>query len=188
MSEPDPRDAAPTRFAGFVRIADHLSAVSSWLAGAALVLLALNIFSDVVGRAFFKAPLQGTLEMTANWWMPTLTLLAFGITEVRQEHIKVTILLDALPLRMRQIVEGSFGILTVGLLIVLTYYTLQDALESAAYGQTTAGFPPIAIWPFKFVAVAGVAILAVQAAASAFRSFAGLLPAPDATDTDVDVV
>lgn len=188
MSELDHRDGAPARFAGFLRLADRLSTISSWLAGVALVLLAVNVFADVVGRAFFKTPFQGTLEMTANWWMPTLTLLAFGITEARQEHIKVTILLDALPLRMRQIVEGSFGILAVGLLIALTYYTLQDALESAAYGQTTAGFPPIAIWPFKLVAVAGIAILALQAAASALRSFAGLLPAPDAIDRDADVV
>ena len=170
-----------------LRIVDRLGDVFAYGAAAALVLLALNIFVDVLGRAFFNTPLTGTLEMTAYWWMPMLTLLAFAFTERKQEHIKVTILLDALPLRMRQIVEGSFGILATVLLVALTYFTLIDALESAEIRQTTASAPPVHIWPFKFVAVIGVALLSLQVAATTIRYFAGLLPQTNEFDTEADL-
>lgn len=168
-------------------IVDGASIVFSWGAGLALVLLAGSVCIDVIGRAFFSSPLTGTLEMTANWWMPMLTLLAFGVTELRQEHIKVTILLDALSLGTRRIVEGLFGIVATALLLALAWYSLKEALDSAAFGETTASTPPVAIWPFKFVAAAGVAMLAFQSAATALRYFAGELPRPQVYDTDADI-
>ncbi|MBO6716723.1 MAG: TRAP transporter small permease [Rhizobiaceae bacterium] len=170
-----------------LRMIDRLGNLFAFGAAAALALLALHVFFDVLGRAFFNRPLSGTLEMTAYWWMPMLTLLAYAYTEQKQEHIKVTILLDALPMRMRQLVEGSFGILAVALLVALTWFTLIDALESAEIGQTTASSPPVHIWPFKFVAVAGVALLALQVAATTIRYFAGVLPQRAEFDTDADI-
>ena len=159
-----------------LRAIDRLSDFCAIGAALALALLVINVAIDVVGRTYFHAPFPGTLEMTSYWWMPGLVLLAFAFTEKKQEHIKVTILLDALPPRFRQIVEGSFGLITTGLLIALTYYTMIDALRSANLGQTTPSTPPVAIWPFKFVAVAGVAMLCLQAAATTLRYFLGLLP------------
>ena len=123
-------------------------------------------------------PFTGTLEMTAYWWMPMLTLFAMGFTEKRQEHIKVSMLLDALPPRMHRIVEGSFGLITCCLLVALAWYAGVEGMESAGYGETTASTPPVVIWPFKFVAVLGIALLALQSAATTYRHFAGLLPEP----------
>lgn len=146
------------------------------IAGIALVLLALNVLVDVIGRAAFNRPFTGTLEYTENWWMPTLTLLAFAFTEYRQEHIKVTILLDTLPPTMRRIVEGIFGAIATVLLIVLAWHGLSEAIEAAEYRQTTASSPPVAIWMFKFAAPLGILALALQTAATSFRYLAGHLP------------
>jgi TRAP-type C4-dicarboxylate transport system permease small subunit len=170
-----------------IRFIDRMSIIFTYGATIGLVLLALTIFVDVVGRTFFNTPLPGTLETTAYWWMPMLTLLAFAETERRQEHIKVTILLDALPPKLRRYIEGSFGILATGLLIALAYYTLIDALESAGYREVTASSPPVAIWPFKFVAVAGVAMIALQIAATTYRHFAGLDAKKDASETEASL-
>ena len=115
-----------------------------------------------------------------------LTLLAFAYTEKRQEHIKVTILLDTLPLRMRQLVEGMFGLVATSLLIGLTWHAGIEALDSLGYKETTSSRPPVAIWPFKFVAVLGVAALALQSAATTYRYFPRRLPVGpvlQATDT-----
>ncbi|MBF9033754.1 TRAP transporter small permease subunit [Rhodobacterales bacterium HKCCE2091] len=182
MSETEPRAPAA------IRAIDGLSRGLAAVAALALVILAGNVAVDVVGRWLFHHPVRGTLEMTANWWMPTLVLLAFAFTERSQEHIKVTILLDALPPRMRQVVEGAFSLLAAGLLALLAYHTLMDALDSAAYGETTASSPPVAIWPFKFVSVLGVAALTLQMLASAVRFFAGQLPLRHDADSDADLV
>jgi TRAP-type mannitol/chloroaromatic compound transport system permease small subunit len=171
-----------------LRAIDRMSDIFAFGAAAALILLAVNILIDVIGRAFLNMPLRGTLEYTENWWMPALTLLAFAFTEKHQEHIKVTILLDSLPLRMRQLIEGSFGVLAVLLLMGLTWYTITAGLESAAYGQTTAGRPPVAIWPFKLLAAIGVAMLTLQVAATTLRQFLGRMPTARHLDTDADII
>ncbi len=174
------------RIAALLRLIDRMSSVLAIAAAAALALLVLNVTVDVIGRTLFRTPYPSTLEMTSYWWMPGLTLLAFAFTELRQDHIKVTILLDALPLRMRQIVEGSFGILTILLLIALAYFTLVEALNSARIEETTPSSPPVAIWPFKFAAVAGIAMLCLQVAASTLRHFLGELPKKNELDSEAD--
>jgi TRAP-type C4-dicarboxylate transport system permease small subunit len=179
---------AEQRLPAVIRVIDRSSKVLAFGAAAGVVLLALNVCVDVVGRTLFHTPLTGTLEMTAYWWMPTLTLLAFAFTELQQEHIKVTILLDVLPLRMRQIVEGCFSIIATALLLALAYYTLREALDSAALQRTTPSKPPVAIWPFMFVAVAGTGMLTLQTAANAYRYFAGLLPKKNELDSEADAV
>ncbi|MGR3363274.1 MAG: TRAP transporter small permease [Maritimibacter harenae] len=169
-------DTAPRPDPVFLRIVDAVALALALVAGAALILLALNVLVDVIGRAAFNKPFTGTLEYTENWWMPTLTLLAFAYTERKQEHIKVTILLDTLPLRMRRAVEGVFGAIATVLLLALAWHGLSEALEAAEYGQTTASSPPVAIWPFKFAAPVGVLALALQMAATSYRYLAGHLP------------
>lgn len=175
--------AAPRGLPSGIRAIDTMSAVAGYGAAIALVLLAASVFVDVVGRTLFNTPLTGTLEMTTFWWMPALTVLAFAYTEQRQEHIKVTILLDTLPPRMRQIVEGSFGLLATALVLALAWYTLMEAIRSGRIQETTPGTPPVAIWPFRFVAAVGLAMLALQFAATTWRHFAGL---PARADPDAN--
>lgn len=170
-----------------VRIIDRLSDAVALLGSVGVVLLVLNIVVDVVGRLVFNAPFPGTIEYTTYWWMPTLALLAFAFTEKRQEHIKVTILLDALPLRMRQIVEGAFGLIATLLIAALAYYSWEDAIKGYNFQEVTASSPPVAVWPFRFVAVVAMAMLALQSAATTYRYFAGHLPKPVEYDTEADL-
>ena len=170
-----------------VRAIDRLANIFAVGAAAGVVLLVLNVFIDVTGRKLFGTPFPGTLEHTANWWMPMLALLSFAFTERRQEHIKVTILLDALPIRMRQIVEGVFGLMATLLLIAVTYYTWRDAMQSYGYGEVTSSVPPVSIWQFKFVAVAGVAMMALQSAATTYRYFVGHLPLKHDYDSEAEI-
>ncbi|MAM62190.1 TRAP transporter small permease [Maritimibacter sp. UBA3975] len=171
-----PPTAAARRDPFPLRLVDGIAKAFALLAALALVLLALNVLVDVIGRAAFNKPFTGTLEFTENWWMPTLTLMAFAFTEYRQEHIKVTILLDTLPVGMRRVVEGVFGAVATILLLVLAWHGLSEALEAAEYRQTTASSPPVAVWPFKFAAPVGVLALALQMAATSYRYLAGHLP------------
>lgn len=171
-----------------IRLIDRLTNLFAAIATLGVALLILNVFIDVVGRKLFSSPFSGTIERTTYWWMPLLALLAFAYTERKQEHIKVTLLLDALPLRMRQIVEGVFGLIATILLVALTYYTWEDAMKSFGYLEVTSSSPPVEIWPGRFVAVAGVAMIALQSAATTFRCFAGLLPEVHELDNEADTI
>ncbi len=171
MSDADPFSPWP------LRLIDRLSALFAILAAGALVLLVCTVTIDVAGRSLFHRPLPGALEITAHWWMPMLTLLAMGFAERAGEQIRVTLLLDALPARLRHGVEGAFALASAALLALLAWYTLQEALHGAALGRTTASRPPVAIWPFAFVAVGGLVMLALQCLASAWRGFARMVRA-----------
>lgn len=159
-----------------LRLIDRLGMGAVYIGSAAIGLLALNVIVDVIGRALFNTPLMGTIEYTTYWWMPALTVLSFAYTERMQEHIKVTLLLDNLPLRLRQIIEGIVGVLAALIVVALARYTLTDALHAAEIGETAQSTPPVAIWPGKLVVFAGLVVLALQIGASSYRYFAGLLP------------
>jgi TRAP-type mannitol/chloroaromatic compound transport system permease small subunit len=171
-----------------VRAIDGLSNLAAYVAAVAVVLLVVEIVVDVVGRMVFNAPFPGTIEHTTYWWMPALALLAFGYTELRQEHIKVTMLLDALPLRMRQIIDGAFCLITTLILVALAYYTWHDAVRSYNFDETTASSPPVLVWPFRFVAVAAMIVFALQSAVTTWRYFAGQLPKQHEYDTEADFI
>lgn len=176
------------RLPAVIRIIDRLSQIAAIGAALALALMSINVMVDVIGRTFFRHPFAGTLELTSYWWMPALIVLSFGYAEYLQEHIKVTLVLDALPRRFRQIVEGTIALLGALLLLVVAYFTLMDAMHSFDIQQASNSKPPIAIWPFKFVAVAGAVLLALQLAATAYRFFADRLPARDTLLTEADVL
>lgn len=171
-----------------IRTIDRLSAVLGMGAALGCSLLVLNIFLDVAGRALFSRPIPGTLEYTANWWMPMLALLAFAYTESRQEHIKVTVLLDVLPQRMRQIIEGVFSSIGAILLLAMAYYSWFEAMRSYGYQEVTPSSPPVAIWPFKFLAVLGMGMMALQLAATAYRYFVGMLPTTVEFASETDAI
>lgn len=183
----DPTGPGPTDPA-LLRLVDGLALALALIAGVALVLLAVNVLVDVTGRAAMNRPFPGTLEYTQNWWMPTLTLMAFAFTEWKQEHIKVTILLDTLPAKMRRMVEGVFGLIATVLLLVLAYHAFNEAMDAAAFGKTTSSSPPVAVWPTMFMAPAGVLALALQTAATSFRYFSGRYPLPDTIHAEGEAV
>lgn len=185
--DPRPAPSAERSTPRLARLVDRLTDVVAVLGAMGIALLVLNIVIDVVGRLLFQAPFPGTIEYTSYWWMPTLALLAFAFTEKRREHIKVTILLDALPLRMRQIVEGVFGLIATALIVALAYYAWEDAMKAYAFQEVTASSPPVAVWPFRFVAVVAMGTLALQSAVTTWRYFAGHLPTAQVYDSEADL-
>jgi len=185
-STPDGDPGRPSASAP-LHIIDRLSDFGGVLGAAGVVLLVLNVVVDVIGRLLFQAPFPGTIEYTTYWWMPMLALFAFAFTEKRQEHIKVTILLDALPPRFRQIVEGIFGLVATALIVALAYYSWESAMRAYDFREVTASSPPVAVWPFRFVAVAAMGMLALQSAATTWRYFAGHLPRAHDYDTEADI-
>src|SRR6185369_5091243 len=69
------------------------------IAAAALAVIALATFCDVIGRYFFKAPFSFTVELTE---MGMAVLVYFGIGLVTHEngHISADFLISRLPPRL----------------------------------------------------------------------------------------
>lgn len=157
-----------------LRAIDGAGRACAAVAAAGLGCLVLTVAADVAGRTLLGRPLTGALEMTAHWWMPVLTLLAMAMAERQGEHIRVTLLIDTLPDRMRAAAEAAFALVAAALLVLVARHALAEAMQGAAIGRSTPSNPPVAIWPFAFVAVAGLLMLALQNVATAWRRLAGL--------------
>lgn len=171
----------------WVRIADSLSRYAGIVPAILLLVLAVNVVIDVLGRYLFIKPLEGTFEWSMYWWLPGVVLLGYAVTELRQEHIKVALLLDAMPLRLRQIVEGTVSALAAVLIGILIFYAFKDAVTSQEIGLATSGKVAYPIWPLKYVAVFGATLLLLQSLASSYRFFTGRLPQKDTMFTEADV-
>ncbi len=91
--------------------------VTMWLARAGAVGLAVIMvltFCDVIGRYVFNAPIVGTVEVT-ELLMGMMVYLGVGLTTHARGHIRVDIVIDLLPPRVRTFLD----ILTLAISIVL---------------------------------------------------------------------
>jgi TRAP-type C4-dicarboxylate transport system permease small subunit len=178
----------PKRSPLLLRVIDRASAVAALVAGLALVSLILNVAVDVILRATDGRPLGRTLEMTTYWWMPLLITLSYAITEREREHITVTMLLDRMPTRSRQYVEGAFSAVGAAVVAALTWYTILDAVASTEIRLAANSTPPLEYWPAKILAAIGLSLFTLQMAATTFRHLTGRSTFADDLTTEADAV
>ena len=91
-----------------------------WLARAGSVGLATIMvltFCDVIGRYFFNAPIVGTVEVT-ELLMGMMVYLGVGLTTQSRGHIRVDIVINLFPPRLRALLDVITSSLSI-LLVVL---------------------------------------------------------------------
>jgi|GEM_PF-950347 len=153
----------------WLKAVDLVSLSLAVLGGVAAAVLALNVILDVVGRSFFTKPLPGTLDLTTYAWMPTLVSLGLGYALLRGEHIRVSLLTAGASPRVQRALEIFCMALLAVVAAMLAYYGMQKAMNASTYGESAVGTPWLTIWPFRWVVVAGLVGLALQAIAQFVR-------------------
>ena len=99
------------------RLSAHNGRLATWLAragAAGLATIMVLTFCDVIGRYAFDSPIVGTVEVT-ELLMGTMVYLGVGLTTHARGHIRVDIVIDLLPPRVRAVLD----IVTLALSIVL---------------------------------------------------------------------
>ena len=153
-----------------LRITQLLAHSAAVVAGAVLVIMALQIAVDVIGRYLFNTPLAGTIDLVSNWWMPIIALLAFANTETTGQHINVTIMSDRLRGIPRRVLNVLAALSTAAISLWLAGLCADDAVVSTQRGETAAGTGWLQIWPIKWVLVIGFVLLALSAIARAYHA------------------
>lgn len=115
-----------------------------------LVALMLHTVANALGRYFFKAPLDGTNEIVAYWYLPVIALAGFIIAHVRGEHISVSLLTDRLRIQNKKEFLIFNRILGILLSLALAWYGLLKAISNLQIGMT-AGVSALPIWPVTFL-------------------------------------
>lgn len=131
------------------------------LAGAALLLLSLNVFADVFSRNVFNRPVDGTIEAVSGWWMVALTFFAIAVAQRSKNHINVPLLIDSLPAHQRSAVVKAGYAASAVFIAAIGWLGLQNALHQAAIGEhaVVSGLP---IWPLRFAIPVSAALAVLQ--------------------------
>lgn len=130
----------------------------AWLVLAAVLVSAGN----AVVRKAFSISSNGLLEV--QWYLfAAVFLLAAGYTMLRQEHVRIDVILNRLPKRAQIGVE-IFGIVAFLLPMVVTVIALVWPLVVKAYvmGEMSSNAGGLIRWPVFALVPAGFALLGLQ--------------------------
>lgn len=137
-------------------------AARALMAIAALATLAMmfHVTADIIWKYLFIAPIRGTLEVVAGWYMVAVVFCSIAYVEVKEGHIVVDLFTRGLrpgPLNGLRTFNYGISAIYVG---VLAWLALEEALRRTAQNEvweTVDGY--LSIWPSRWLVVAGFAVL-----------------------------
>lgn len=174
-------DAGP-RWLKALKVADLLSIASAVVGGVVLLAMMCTVIADVTRRTLANNPVDGTLDLTQFAYMPTVISLGLGYALLRNEHIRVNLLTGPAGPRTQRVLEVVAMAFTLGTVAVLMQYGAQKAQMAQQFDESSVGVDWLSIWPYRWVVVVGMAVLAFQAIARLLRAVASpeFIPFDDA--------
>jgi TRAP-type C4-dicarboxylate transport system permease small subunit len=156
--------------------------VTLWLAriaSAALAVIAVVTFTDVIGRYFFQAPFPFTVELT-QLAMAIVVYFGVGLVTHEDAHINADVVTLRLPPRWRALLALVTNLLALGFLAVMVWRLWAQADFLFGKGDTTMVWA-VPLWPFAFAVAFGSLFLLTGVAMQllhAWARFTGVEPEP----------
>jgi TRAP-type C4-dicarboxylate transport system permease small subunit len=125
----------------------------AWIGAAALAIVALATFCDVIGRYFFHAPFSFTVELTE---MGMAVLVYFGIGLVTHEngHISADFLTARLPPKLAALLAVVTNLLALGFVGLVIWRLWLHADYLLQKGDLTQNWR-VPLWPVAFAVAFG---------------------------------
>ena len=101
---------------------------------------------DAFGRYFFNHPLGGAYELTEEYLMLAAIFLGAAVSYRRGGFIRVTILMERLPRKVKIPIDYFVQITTILYGTILVIATIQQLSRTVAQG-TMLGTLPLPKWP-----------------------------------------
>lgn len=142
------------------------------LAAACLVLIALMVVAQVLGRIFdgllgvLGFPPYGflipSLAEIAGFLLVGASFLALASTLRLGDHIRVTILLQQVPKRVAHWLEAWCLLAAFGIVAYFAWQSGLQAKDSYVYHEVSFGIIPVPLWIPQTVMTAGLVVFAVS--------------------------
>ncbi len=133
-----------------------------------VVLTALTI-ADVLGRTLLKKPLLGTFELT-EYMLTIIVFSSLAWCAVQGGHIRVDLLTSHLKPKVQAIMSSMTHLISLGLLVVITWQCFLEAKVMTDIGKTSA-LLNVPAYPFYWIMAAGFLILCLQIFVELLRYF-----------------
>jgi TRAP-type C4-dicarboxylate transport system permease small subunit len=141
------------------RILDALYRGAGLAAAACIVLLALLVLAQIVGRWF--GVVVPAAEDFAGYLLAASSFLALAHALREGTHVRVSLVTERLPPRLRVPLEGV--VLLVGTLFALwtTWHMAAMTIESWRFGEVASGSVAVPLWMPQAPLALGLAVLAL---------------------------
>jgi TRAP-type C4-dicarboxylate transport system permease small subunit len=151
---------------------ERLSKLLMFVAGAALMLMMIQMVLDVFMRNFFRSPIEGSLEIVSNYYMVAVVFLPLALVERRHEHITVDLFVNLMPSGMQRLVRIIGYIVCSVFFGLLAYQTGIDAFEAWERNELLMSSIFIILWPAKMLLPIGFGLMLIQVLLHAWKSIA----------------
>ena len=137
------------------------------IAAAALAVIALATFCDVIGRYFFKSPFSFTVELT-EMGMAVLVYFGIGLVTHENRHISADFLISRLPPRLVALLAVVTNLLALGFVGLVIWRLWLHADYLFQKGDVTQNWR-VPLWPIAFAAAFGGLFLLTASCCSSLR-------------------
>lgn len=138
---------------------DTLYDAAAWVAAAFLVGTLLAVLSGIADR-YLKLNWRGT-DMYAGYCMAAAGFLALAHTLKKGEHIRVTLVLQAVPPGFRRALEIFSLAVAAVLAVTFAWYSIQLVLQSHEFNDVSTGNDATPLWIPQLAMAAGTVVLAI---------------------------
>ena len=144
------------------RFFDGLLAMLNAIASLWVLFLVGLISTDVIGRAFFNAPLTGVPEIV-KFSIVGMVWLWMAYALRTGAHLRTNIVLGRLPRAAQCVVLGLNAVIGAGLLAMIVWLGWIEMMKSYDIGAFEGEDPVrIPVWPLWAILVIGAALTSLQ--------------------------
>lgn len=142
-------------------ILDQVTKLSYILSGLALASMLLLIINEVVLRYFFNAPTTWSADVN-QWFFALATMLVLPEITRINGNVAITVLVDRLPHRKREIMIRLILFLSFVMCMAAVYITGNESLRQLKAGVLTMWIHPIPKWWISMVIPVSFFLTALQ--------------------------
>lgn len=173
------------------RVVETLSRIGAVAGGTGIVILMLLATAGAIGRKFGQ-PVPDVLEASETIMFASV-FLGMAYVALHRGHVNVTMFTQRLPPRAQIILDASVLLLSAAVFGLLTWSSWGLAWKWFIIREVRLGAFPWPIWPFRFLFVVGMGLIAqqlilmvvalVSKALGREREFGPAVPQVEAMDT-----
>ena len=163
------------------RLTERLTRLLAWVAGLVVLLMMFHVMIDVSGKYLFNAPLPGTAEVVAAYYMIGAVFLPLAYVEASGGSIVVEVIYEKVSARAQKFMLIAANVVSVIYYSVLAWFSWDLAVRAWRVNETVDGIWRITTWPAKFLLPFGFCLAVIVILMRVLRGERGRTTDPNAT-------